>query len=381
MDYDARFYADSFAGLGPYDNAAIHFGYGQMVEVFDHDAETPGPQSDTALGFGNLVFFHDYENIPLWFDGNLSCDTSISCHPDYLDANGYYQDYNTAYNASQNTELDQAVRDQAEYDADLNYAMYDRYLNSYWKNAPTGRTPMAEKISQRMMIPFEDVYSEWTDYWRDVDFAIPFDEVPYEFCPDEYSWASNISCQTWDKGANYTEIIQDRAQRHNAYYYISNYKRDKLRFGTSTRSYLNRLQGRYFGPMSTVYRYYLYGTQGIGYDKNGDYLTYTDFPFGRDWQSAAMEGLNYSNTVINQPEAGWHCLVGDTYKYWDDGDGNLLPNCTSGETMDIPLGVGKPLRSTWTDEYMYKPTSIGFYWDKLVAMLSMTSNEGSFVRD
>jgi hypothetical protein len=240
---------------------------------------------------------------------------------------------------------------------------------------------MAEKISQRMMIPFEDVYSEWTDYWRDVDFAIPFEEVPYDFCPDEYSWASNISCQTWDKGANYTEIIQDRAQRHNAYYYISNYKRDKWRWGTSTRSYLNRLQGRYFGPMSTVYRYYLYGTQGIGYDKNGDYLTYTDFPFGRDWQSAAMEGLNYLNSVINQPEAGWHCLVGDTYKYWDDGEGNLLPNCTSGETMDIPLGVGKPLRTTWTDEYMYKPTSIGFYWDKLVAMLSMTSNEGSFVRD
>ena len=25
MDYDARFYADSFEGIGPYDNAAIHF--------------------------------------------------------------------------------------------------------------------------------------------------------------------------------------------------------------------------------------------------------------------------------------------------------------------------------------------------------------------
>ncbi|MBT6178865.1 MAG: hypothetical protein HOI23_16600 [Deltaproteobacteria bacterium] len=381
MDYDARFYADSFAGLGPYDNAAIHFGYGQMVEVFDHDQETPGTQSDLALGFQNLFFFHDYENIPLWFDGSLTCDNSLSCHPDYLEANGYYQDYNSNYNASQDTDLDQDVRDLADYNADLNYSQYDRYLNSYWKNAVDGRTPQAEKISQRAMIPFENVYAEWTDYWRDVDFAIPFDEVPYEFCPDEYSWASNISCQTWDKGANYTEIIQDRALRHNAYYYISNYKRDKLRFGTSTRSYLNRLQGRYFGPMSTVYRYYLYGTQGIGFDKNGDYLTYTDFPFGRDWQSAAMEGLNYLNSVINQPEAGMHCLVGDTYKHWDDGEGNLLPDCVSGETMDIPLGVGKPLRTTWTDEYMYKPTSIGFYWDKLVAMLAMTSNEGSFVRD
>ena len=386
MDYDARFYADSFAGLGPYDNAAIHFGYGQMVEVFDHDAETEGTQSDVAVGYQNLFFFHGYNNIPLWFDGSLSTCTTLNCHPDYLQGNLYYNDYNQAYNESLNENLSDEVRDAADYEADLKYSLYNRYMNSYYKNALEGRTGAPEKISQRAMIPFENVYQEWTDYWREVDtsedengmFTIPFDEVPYDFCPDEYRYASNISCQAWDKGANYTEVIQDRALRHNAYYYISNFKRDKLNFGGG---YVNRLMGRYFGPMSTVYRYYLYGTSGLGYDKNGDYLNYTDFAFGQDWQGAAMEGLNYLNSVLNQPEVGQHCLVGDTYKHWDDGDGNLLPGCTSGETMDIPLGIGKPINTTWTDEYYYKTTGIGFFWDKWVAMMAMTSNEGSFVRD
>ena len=380
MDYDAR-YADSFEGLGPYDNAAIHFGYGQLVEVFDHDAETPGPQSDTALGYQNLFFLHGYNNIPLWFDGSISCESTLWCHPDYLKANGFYRDYQSAYNLSLDDTQDDATRDQAEYDADYNYSMYNRYLNSYFKDAPEGRTAQAEKISQRMMIPFENVYQEWTDYWMDVDFQIPFDEVPYDFCPDEYRWASNVSCQAWDKGANFTEVVQDRALRHNAYYYISNFKRDRWRWGNSVRSYMGRLQSRYFGPMSTMYRYYLYGASGMGYDKNENYLYYTDFPFGQDWQSAAMEGLNYLNSVLNQPEPGQHCLVGDTYQHWDDGMGNLQPGCASGDTMEVPLGVGKGLKTTWTDEYYYKPTSTGFYWDKLVALIAMTSNEGSFYRD
>ena len=34
------------------------------------------------------------------------------------------------------------------------------------------------RINQRR-IPFEEWVGEWTDYWRDVDFSIPYDEVTY----------------------------------------------------------------------------------------------------------------------------------------------------------------------------------------------------------
>ena len=45
------------------------------------------------------------------------------------------------------------------------------------------------------------------------------------------------------------------------------------------------------------------------------------------------------------------------------------------------MGIGKDLRSKYTDEYDYKLTRMGNYWDKLAAIIAITSNEGSFVRD
>ena len=51
MDYDARFYADSLEGIGPYDRAAIHFGYGALVEAFEDNV--PNVWSDS------LFFLYD----------------------------------------------------------------------------------------------------------------------------------------------------------------------------------------------------------------------------------------------------------------------------------------------------------------------------------
>ena len=45
------------------------------------------------------------------------------------------------------------------------------------------------------------------------------------------------------------------------------------------------------------------------------------------------------------------------------------------------MGIGKDLRSKYTDEYDYKLTRMGNYWDKIAAVIAITSNEGSFVRD
>lgn len=360
MDYDARFYADSFEGIGPYDNAAIHFGYGEMVEVFDGDF--------AALGYQSLLFLNSYHDIPKVFDGSLSCPSSFeNCHGDYTMANAYYGDYRNA---------------EDEVTSDTNYALYGRYLNSYYKDALKTTAPKPENISKRKFVPNEVVYQEWSDYHNDVDYSIPYDEVPYAFCPDEYRWESNVRCQAWDKGANMTEVIQDRALRHDRYYLFSNFKRDRFEFGLNLGSYAYRVYSRYFSAMAGVYRYYFYGNNGMGYDKNGDYLYLTDFGVGRDWQASAMEGLNYLASVVNQPEPGWHCKNNDnTYVSWDDGEGNILPGCASGDELEIPLGVGKNLRTKWTDEYNYKVTQIGNYWDKYVALWAMTSNEGNFYRN
>ncbi|WP_373047400.1 zinc-dependent metalloprotease [Vulgatibacter sp.] len=56
MDYGAKFNSD-FLGLGKYDKAAIAFGYGQLVEVFEDDVEVPPFLAST-------LFLNDYTKIP-----------------------------------------------------------------------------------------------------------------------------------------------------------------------------------------------------------------------------------------------------------------------------------------------------------------------------
>ena len=66
MDYGAKFNSD-FLGLGKYDKAAIAFGYGQLVEVFEDEVPVPPFVSSS-------IFLTDYKRIPGLLGGteNLS---------------------------------------------------------------------------------------------------------------------------------------------------------------------------------------------------------------------------------------------------------------------------------------------------------------------
>ncbi|MEO1171894.1 MAG: zinc-dependent metalloprotease, partial [Myxococcota bacterium] len=57
MDYSSRVNARN-AGLGPYDAAAVKFGYGQLIEVFD-SASAPGGQA-----LRDWRFLNDYRSLP-----------------------------------------------------------------------------------------------------------------------------------------------------------------------------------------------------------------------------------------------------------------------------------------------------------------------------
>jgi len=47
----------------------------------------------------------------------------------------------------------------------------------------------------------------------------------------------------------------------------------------------------------------------------------------------------------------------------------------------VPIGVGKHFFTKWTDEFYYKATRLGTYYDKWAALQALTSNEGFFWRD
>lgn len=69
MDYGARFNSD-IHGLGKYDAAAIHFGYGQLVHVFEDGAAPAEPLADVVgLPFALHELRH-YTSLPRLFGGN-----------------------------------------------------------------------------------------------------------------------------------------------------------------------------------------------------------------------------------------------------------------------------------------------------------------------
>ncbi len=63
MDYHANWNADS-AGLGPYDLAAIKFGYGQLLEVFNDGALAATPAADAGRTLKNRIRLNDWKRIP-----------------------------------------------------------------------------------------------------------------------------------------------------------------------------------------------------------------------------------------------------------------------------------------------------------------------------
>jgi hypothetical protein len=403
MDYDARFYADSLHGIGLYDNAAIKFGYGGLVEAFGFDT--------TPVFYSTLLDFFDYTDIPIIL-GDTQCDGVGNCpNQDGREAaygGGHCSKSTDAYDAAVQAEyagnMALATQKWNEYDVENEYC--SRYQMSYLKGALVGAVPKVENVGNRVDVSYQGIVDQMTAYyfcqthdqttcgdwpmcqWYTAEQGGPIcymqgsipDEVPYKYCPDELSDWTWVECKTWDKGANYLEVTRDRMERFDAYYFFTHFKRDRADFNDWTwlNSYLYGVYDRYFSQMSNVFISSMRAGVYLGKDKNGIDVYFYDFPFGRDWQAAGYEGLNFLNSVVQSPEPGNYCL--DTASNTYEPVANVS-SCAVANRLSVPLGAGKYLMTKWTDEYFYKATRIGTFWDKIAALQAMTDNQGFFFRD
>ncbi|MEO1174600.1 MAG: hypothetical protein AAFX94_21495, partial [Myxococcota bacterium] len=250
---------------------------------------------------------------------------------------------------------------------------------------PANGTEAVQRLNQRRYVRFDEVFDAYTRFYNGdnsgaIDVLFNLREIDYRFCPDERVFPSSEECQRWDKGANYRELIADRWERYDKYYWFNNFKRDRTSFNDTSyiNSYLDRIFNRHLGPMASMYQNYLYGDfLAVGRNLDDEFLTLNDFDVGQDWQAAALDGLNYISTVINAPEPGMYCLdsTDNTYRLMEEG-----ATCAT-TPLEIPLGVGKSLLTNWTDEYYYRATRIGTFWDKYAALFAMTDNSGFFYQD
>ncbi|HVU51036.1 MAG TPA: zinc-dependent metalloprotease [Polyangia bacterium] len=193
------------------------------------------------------------------------------------------------------------------------------------------------------------------------------EERPYKFCSDEY--IGNLDCKQWDWGANQQEIVNDTIDRFKNYFVFNAFKRGRLTW--TIDNYLNRLLERYFIRYIEAFQfYYFYGPEFSGTDLGDDLLM------------ASMNSLNALGEVLETPEPGEHCPTGT------DPNVLSLPTTSTGATaclpgkqfMDIQIPDGKPYYINFSDDYYYRITRAGSLYEKLAALITLTSTQAHFYR-
>jgi hypothetical protein len=328
MDYHQRFNGD-FGGIGLYDRAAVKFGYGKLIEVFDERNESFIPRD-----WANSLFLFYPDDLPFVLAGGGA---------------------------------NEALND--KYDEVIDELFYNGNDQGFMDVKSLGIEPRAENMYKRRNVTLND--------WRRQDtqrfFGVANDDgspiaidVPYSFCPDEFAWGGNLTCNRWDKGATSQEIVKNAIELYEFYYPFYTYMGARVGQGWAN-SYLNRLQDRFYQPLRNAFTYF-YRFQRS---------TAQIWPFILDWSIAAHQGLNQYASVLQRPEPGTYCL--DNAMYVPESD--LAEGAACDQPLDIGIGQARPYETTYTDEEAFRISRVGHYWDKVIALNMMTSTDAFFYRD
>lgn len=190
---------------------------------------------------------------------------------------------------------------------------------------------------------------------------------PYKFCSDEFN--GNYDCKTWDEGANQQEIVESAIGMYKNYYYFNAFQRGRL--GWSINSYRSRLRNRYFPRFAEAFQFYYFF---------GDYYKQVglEYDVGYDLLKASLEALNTLGEILQTPEPGTYCVRSNDLVYEQvTTQYSCKPDA---KTMTVDVLTGKPFYVTFSDDYYYQITRAGALYDKLEALIALTTSEANFFR-
>jgi hypothetical protein len=308
-------------GLGKYDKAAIKFGYGQMVEVMDKVQPRPfvqGASNEDMIGFISV------------FNGSNVYPSPLL----QLTNGGFLEMHYTDY---------------------PKLALLDRRVD-----VPLDR-----------LVPVFAGEEGFDGMFRVADGAGVVEDgapaAPYRFCSDEF--AIGMTCARFDEGADAYEAQRFFMDQYFNHYLLNNFSRGRYGYGNAA-SYVNRLQGRIFGPLGQWQRYYalFHGIFEADTDPVVQDFFAADRGFG-GWTAATDESFRFLTQVVTRPEPGDHGK-----RMRPDGHELLVPSFDGPET--IPLGVGAYYESEWASDSGYhwfeRQSRVGSYWDRMLALLALT---------
>ena len=322
MDYGQRWNSD-IMGLGKYDKAAIRFGYGDLMDVYEDTTHLHGAIRKNASYYGYPETYMAYMlGTDFWSWG-------VHFSQFY-----FLQNYIGV----------EANRSEGDY------------------------------ARNRAAVPYEWVKADHDmtyNYYRE-ELNRSFIQVPYKFCGDEYR--GNMGCYTWDTGMDPLEIVYNFGIQLREYYIMDAFKRE--RYGSyrngDPSSYLSRIVSRYMEPMQGAAMYYaLFGHIFKGYGWRGN------------WANTRMQGWalrRASETAFETLANAMTSPAPGSYRLNAD---NVFENFSydtglTGSDLDVPLGLGKFPYTQFMDDagYFYWEHAlwIGSFWEKLGAIMTLTDS-------
>ena len=192
-------------------------------------------------------------------------------------------------------------------------------------------------------------------------------ERPYKFCSDEF--IGNLDCKQWDFGANQQEIVNDSIDRFKNYFVFNAFKRGRLNW--TIDGYLNRLLERYFiryiggVPVLLLLRPGVRGHRSRRRPAHG-----VDELAQRARRGAADARAGPALPDGGEPQRARAAPIRRAQNA-----------CLPGQpTMNIQIPDGKPYYINFSDDYYYRITRAGSLYEKLAALIALTSTQAHFYR-
>ncbi len=358
MEYSGAFNA-RYQGLGSYDRAAILFGYGELLEVFENPPA--------------LEAYADYIAEPSDGDPMALTLTPRRLHP-----------------------LARALEK-------IHHTNYPAVFGGV-ENMTKRKVVKAEDIADtsKPCSQFDDPYSTAV-CGQAGSFCRPFPsgffctkpdmvEVPFRFCSDEYNWSSP-QCQTHDEGTDSFEIVLNSVDDYEYYWPFRAYMRDNDLFSPST-GYWNSVMSIMAG-WRKHFEHWAYNY--TRYNKDG----WWEKRFGQPWHldvngglGATLAAKNIFETMANvfgRPSPGFYGwnAVKQRYEPVVNNGKNTYSNvfyipedCPERERVGKgTLCGGRPMYPSYDfTGYIYVPYRAGTFYDRLAAMQFMTFPQMLYVR-
>lgn len=321
MEYTSNWY-ERLQPLGHYDHAAINFGYGDYVELYDNVEE----RNVAALTPVNTA--RPYVK---YYKGGETCETDAECP---------YSAEGT--NASELTQMN------------IDAGLVQRCV--------AHPTVAIAKICSTF-----DADSAALD---DSDSTPRYAPVQYRYCSDEQAGGSGFFpgttawCNYFDEGESYREIVRNIWESYQRMYLFSNFRRYRANWDIG--SYINSALPRRYGTLINIFQNMIYS-----YVSQPEFRTTTgNFGF-YDQFLASADVMNFFAYVLGLPDVG-------TYKwnsYWDRYEpyGSDPNEISADADVKVPIGLGRYVDSEYQRGLsgIERVERVGTLYDKIFALQFM----------